>query len=158
MFDREHASHLPDLLICLLGCYQVVAGEDHRSNVPQPFPSDLHGGPEARIERSSDPCGAEIATIVEVGERFGRLEREDFGKVPTYVEVEKGDDNGLPRSEMRLEEERKAAEEGRAIFVTTGSPSQSQQGVNGRGIDRWHTEAGRRTRRTQPQTPESFEI
>lgn len=100
MFDREHAPHFPDLLICLLGRYQVVASEDHRCNVPQPFPPDLHRGPEARVERSSDPCGTEIATIIEVGEGFGRLEREDFGKVPAYVEIEKSDDDGLPGSHM----------------------------------------------------------
>ena len=100
MFNREHAPDLSDFFICLFSCYQVVAGEDHGSNVPQPFPSDLHGGPEARVERSGDPCGTEIATIVEVGERFRGLEGEDFGKVPAYVEVEKGDDDGLPGSEM----------------------------------------------------------
>lgn len=123
MFDREHAPDLPDLLICLLSRYQIMAGEDHGSKVPQPFPSNLHRGPETGIERSGDPCRTEIAPVVEVGEWFGRLEGEDFGKVPAYIEVEEGDDDGLPGSEMWFQKKGKSTKERRAIFIAAGSES-----------------------------------
>lgn len=100
MVDRQRGPDLAHLLVGLLSADEVVDAKHNGQEVAYALALDLHGRPEARVERGGDPCGAEIGPRVQRCERFGALEAYELAEVAGDIEVEKRDEDGLPDCEL----------------------------------------------------------
>jgi len=117
MLDRQTASNLADLLIGLLGTYEIIHGEDDAREILQPFWPHIHGRPEAGVQCSSDPCCSKVRTRVEVRQRFRTFQAHEFAKVAGNVKIYQGENNRLPDSESGRDDTRDATKEWRSMRV-----------------------------------------
>ena len=129
MIHRQHSSDLPDFLIGLLGCDEIVEGKQYASEIPQPSPPYPHSGPEPSIQSCCDPCCSEIRSSVEVREGLGAFEANKLAQVPRNIEVEEGYDDGLPRRDEGGELSRDSAYVGRAMLVPSDIQSVDSKDV-----------------------------
>ena len=67
MFNSNHTPDLSDLFVCLFSSNEVEEREDNARHIAQPFCLDLHGRPEASVQRSQDPCSSVVCGIVHIG-------------------------------------------------------------------------------------------
>ena len=117
MVHGQSGSHFPDLLIGLLCGEKIVYGEDHGSEVSQPFSLYSHGSPEACVQAGCDPCGTEIGSIVEIGQWLWRFKTTYFGEVARDVEPEQCNDKRLPGGQALRETGRESSKEWRAMLI-----------------------------------------
>nr|POE46850.1 hypothetical protein CFP56_00182 [Quercus suber] len=97
----QRAPDIADHLIRLLSTDKVVDAEDQTTDVTQPFRLDAHGSPEASIQRRSHPCRPEIASLVQIRERFRRFQSDDPSEVARDVQRHTED---YERADQRPEE------------------------------------------------------
>ena len=96
-----HGQYRPDfsnLLVGLFGSDEIIDGEKDGRQVSDLLVSNLHGTPKPCVESGRDPCGPKVGSAVEVRQRFGGLEANDFGKIAADIEPHEGEDDRLPRS------------------------------------------------------------
>lgn len=119
MIDGKRRSNLADFLVGLLGTYQVVYAEDDRQQIPDALALNPHSRPEACVQRSRDPCSAEVGARVEAREGLWALEAYELAEVAGNVEVEESYEDGLPDGEFLGEEGGYAAEDWWAMAVAS---------------------------------------
>ena len=115
----KRRSNLADFLVGLLGTYQVVYAEDDRQQIPDALALNPHSRPEACVQRSRDPCSAEVGARVEAREGLWALEAYELAEVAGNVEVEESYEDGLPDGEFLGEEGGYAAEDWWAMAVAS---------------------------------------
>ena len=117
MIHSERSPNLPNFFVRLLCTYQVIYAEHNRQQIPNALSLDLHSRPEARVQRSCNPCGTEVGARVEICERFGAFETDELAKVASNVQVEESDEDRLPDCEFSREKCRDATKDRRAMTV-----------------------------------------
>ena len=117
MVHGQGGTNFAHLLVGLLGADQVIEAEDHGQEVADGLAAYAHGGPEAGIQGRGDPCGAEVRAAVEVGEGLWAFEADELSEVAGNVQVEEGDQHGLPDSQLSGDEGGHAADQRRAVTV-----------------------------------------
>jgi hypothetical protein len=119
MIHREGRPDLSDFLVGLLRTDHIVYAEHYTEEISHAFPLDAHSGPEASVQRRSDPCSTEVRSRIEVRERLGALEAKKFAEVAGNVEVDEGDEDCLPDGDLLGEEGGDAAEDRWAMTVAS---------------------------------------
>lgn len=96
MLYGDHSSYLAYFFIGTLRSDEVEEREDQAANITKPLGANFHGGPEASVEGSQHPRGAEVGSVVHVRHWFWAGESDEGAEIASGIHGQERHDEDLP--------------------------------------------------------------